>query len=241
MTDTTPIRVVIAEDHPIVAEGLSSLLDSYPDIEVIGWFPAVAEIVDAARQHQPAVAVLDFRLADGTGAQAASGIREVSPATSTVFLSADASDEALIAAVEAGASGYLIKSANSDDVADAVRRAAEGEMLIPADQLANLLRMRQRRSAQQHQRGQLRESLTARERDVLAAMSEGLDNRAVAEKLTISYDTARTHVRNILQKLGARSKLEAVVIASEQALLAPGGDDATALGEPGAQAGKGTP
>ncbi len=228
------IRVFLAEDHQIVAEGLVSLLETYPDIEVLGWVPSVAEAVQAAREWGPDVALLDFRLADGTGAQAAAGIREVSPRTALVFLSADATEESLIAAVEAGAAGYLIKSSGADDVALAVRRASEGEMLIPADQLAGLLVRSRKRSQEQRERGQLRESLTSRELEVLALMVEGSDNRALANQLGVSYATARTHVRNVLQKIGARSKLEAVVKASELGLLEVDSPDD---GEPGPAAG----
>jgi two-component system, NarL family, response regulator DevR len=228
------IRVLLAEDHRIVAEGLTSLLESYPDIEMLGWFPSVAETVEVARERTPDVAVLDFRLADGTGATAAAGIREVSPATALVFLSADASEESLIAAVEAGACGYLIKSAGADEVACAVRRAAEGEMLIPADQLAALL-VRSRELAQrQRDRGRLREAFTSRELEVLALMVDGLDNRALAAQLSVSYATARTHVRNVLQKLGARSKLEAVVKATESGLIEPASGEADAGNAQGA-------
>lgn len=219
MTSGERIRVLLAEDHRIVAEGLTALLESYPDIEMLGWYPTVAENVAMAQEQTPDVAVLDFRLADGTGADAAAGIRAVSPATALVFLSADASEESLIAAVETGACGYLIKSAGADEVADAVRRAAEGEMLIPADQLAALL-VRSRELAQrQRDRGLLRERFTARELEVLRLMVDGLDNRALAAQLSVSYATARTHVRNVLQKLNARSKLEAVVKATEAGVL----------------------
>jgi DNA-binding NarL/FixJ family response regulator len=213
------IRVLLAEDHRIVAEGLTALLESYPEMEVLGWFPTVAETVRVAEETEPDVAVLDFRLADGSGATAAAGIRDVSPATALVFLSADASEESLIAAVEAGACGYLIKSAAADEVARAVRRASEGEMLIPADQLASLLVRSRELAKRQRDRGRLRGSFTARELEVLELMAEGLDNRALADRLLISYATARTHVRNVLQKLEARSKLEAVVKATESGVL----------------------
>lgn len=219
MTSGEHIRVLLAEDHRIVAEGLTALLESYPDIEMLGWYPTVAENVAVAREQTPDVAVLDFRLADGTGADAAAGIRAASPATALVFLSADASEESLIAAVEAGACGYLIKSAGADEVAEAVRRAAEGEMLIPADQLAALLVRSRELAQQQRNRGLLRERFTARELEVLELMVDGLDNRALAAQLSVSYATARTHVRNVLQKLDARSKLEAVVKATESGVL----------------------
>lgn len=221
MTAGDRIRVLLAEDHRIVAEGLTALLESYPDIDMLGWYPTVAENVAVAQAQSPDVAVLDFRLADGTGADAATGIREVSPATALVFLSADASEESLIAAVEVGACGYLIKSASADEVANAVRRAADGEMLIPADQLASLLVRSRELAQQQRDRGLLRERFTARELEVLELMVDGMDNRALAARLSVSYATARTHVRNVLQKLHARSKLEAVVKATESGVLEP--------------------
>jgi two-component system response regulator DevR len=226
MTDGR-IRVLLAEDHRIVAEGLTALLESYPDMDVLGWVPTVAETVRIAEETAPDVAVLDFRLADGSGATAAAGIRDVSPTTALVFLSADASEESLIAAVEAGACGYLIKSAGGDEVARAVRRASEGEMLIPADQLASLLVRSRELAQQQRDRGRLRGSFTARELEVLELMAEGLDNRALADRLLISYATARTHVRNVLRKLEARSKLEAMVKATEWGVLEGPGEPET--------------
>ena len=208
-------KVLIVEDHRVVAEGLWALLAEYSDLTVVGWADSVAEVVPMAKELGPDVALVDFRLPDGTGADAAAAIRANDPSTAIVILSADASDSALLAAVEAGACGYLLKSASGDEIADAIRSAAEGETLIPASTLVEVLarhRETARSSAQQTER---LESLTPREQEILTLMSQGLDNRAVAERLSISYATVRTHVRKILEKLEVRSQLEAVAKAAD--------------------------
>lgn len=208
-------KVLIVEDHRVVAEGLWALLAEYSDLTVVGWADSVAEVVPMAKELGPDVALVDFRLPDGTGADAAAAIRANDPSTAIVILSADASDSALLAAVEAGACGYLLKSASGDEIASAIRSAAEGETLIPASTLVEVLarhRENARSSAQQTER---LESLTPREQEILTLMSQGLDNRAVAERLSISYATVRTHVRKILEKLEVRSQLEAVAKAAD--------------------------
>ncbi|MDX3228308.1 response regulator transcription factor [Streptomyces sp. ME19-01-6] len=208
-------KVLIVEDHRVVAEGLWALLAEYSDLTVVGWADSVAEVVPMAKELGPDVALVDFRLPDGTGADAAAAIRAQDPSTAIVILSADASDSALLAAVEAGACGYLLKSASGDEIGAAIRSAAEGETLIPASTLVEVLarhRETVRSSAQQTER---LESLTPREQEILTLMSQGLDNRAVAERLSISYATVRTHVRKILEKLEVRSQLEAVAKAAD--------------------------
>lgn len=209
------IKVLLVEDHRAVAEGLWALLDDYDDLTVVGWADSVAEAVPMTEQLSPHMALIDYRLPDGTGADAAAHIRAHDPAVAIVFLSADTSDAALLAAVEAGASGYLLKSAGGDDIAAAIRAAAAGETLIPARTLMEVL-ARNRESARVFASQMERlESLTSREQEILALMTQGLDNRAIAERLTISYATVRTHVRGILEKLQARSQLEAVAKAAD--------------------------
>jgi two-component system, NarL family, response regulator DevR len=209
------IKVLIVEDHRVVAEGLWALLAEYPGLTVVGWAESVAEVLPAAKELAPDVALIDFRLADGTGAEAAARIRGHAPATAIVFLSADTSDDALLAAVEAGACGYLLKSAGGDEIAGAIRSAAEGETLIPARTLVDVLARHRESTRVSAQQAERLESLTRREQEILALMSQGLDNRTVAERLSISYATVRTHVRSILEKLEVRSQLEAVAKASE--------------------------
>ncbi|NJC70494.1 response regulator transcription factor [Planosporangium thailandense] len=218
MTGARPYRVLIVEDHQVVAEGLAVLLGEYPGLEVVGVTGSVAEVRRLPDSGPVDVAVVDYWLPDGTGVDATLALRERWPEIAVVFLSADDSDESMLAALEAGASGYLVKSAGGADVAAAVRRAAEGEILVPARQLAGLLARRREQAQRQAERSRLLESLTPRERQILGLMAEGMDNRDIARQLGVSYTTVRSHVRHLLSKLSAHSKLEAVVKAAEWGL-----------------------
>jgi DNA-binding NarL/FixJ family response regulator len=212
--DPDTAHVLVVEDHPVVAEGLIALLDAHPHLHVLGWAPTVAQADHLARTHPVDVAIVDFRLPDGTGAQAATRIRHHRPDAAIVFLSADDSDQTMLAALEAGASGYLIKSAPGPHIVDAVRRAADGEMLIAAPKLAALLATRRNNATHDHNHNRQLETLTPREYEILQLMTQGKDNRDIANQLTIAYPTVRSHVRKILEKLHARSRLEAVVKAA---------------------------
>ena len=208
------VRVLVVEDHPVVAEGLMALLAGQPDLEVLAWASSVADAIVVARDQPVDVAIVDFRLPDGTGADAAVRVREHRPDAAVVFLSADDSDQAMLAAVEAGASGYLVKSAAGPQIVESVRRAADGEMLIPAPKLAGLLGRRRELAGQDAERSRQLASLTPRESEILRLMTQGLDNREIAGELNVAYPTVRSHVRKVLEKLGARSRLEAVVKAA---------------------------
>jgi DNA-binding NarL/FixJ family response regulator len=208
-----PIRVLIVEDHPIVAEGLQSLLGSYSDLAVIATAASVEGTIPAIADACPDVAVVDFHLPDGTGADAAERIRGQCSSTAIVFLTADDSDERLLEAIEAGASGYLLKSVPGAEIVQSIRDAAAGKTLIPAGAIATALAERAKIAREQSEHARLLDSLTPREGEILALMVDGADNRAVAQQLHISYATVRTHVRSILAKLDARSQLDAVTKA----------------------------
>ena len=209
------IRVLIVEDHPVVAEGLASLLEDYPDLAIVGCASSVAGVVGILEESLADVAVIDFHLPDGTGADAADHLRGRSPSTAIVFLSADDGDEPLLAAIEAGASGYLLKSATGKEIVHAIRSAAGGETLIAARTITGAL-ARERESARNHARQvELLDSLTQREQEILDLLIQGADNATVANRLSISYATVRTHVRSILAKLDVHTRLEAVAKATQ--------------------------
>ena len=210
-----PIRVLIVEDHLVVAEGLASLLGCYSDLAVVAIATSVAEVILATGTVCPDVAMVDFHLPDGTGADAAEQIRARCGETAIVFLSADDSDERLLEAIEAGASSYQLKSASGEQIIESIRAAAAGETVIPAGTIAAALAERRRITRERSMQEQLLASLTARETEILGLMIEGVDNRAMAKRLHISYATVRTHVRSILGKLGARSQLDAVAKATQ--------------------------
>ncbi len=206
------IRVLIVEDHPVMAEALSALLEREDDVEVVAMAANVRDALQLVTDASPDVILADFRLPDGTGADIAAAVRRRRPRPSVLLLSAVDTMAALLAAVEAGAKGYLLKSRTAPEVLDGIRRAARGEMLIPSSVLAELL-------AHRGEQAVLLGSLSAREREVLKLMAEGLDNSQVAERLGIRYGTVRSHVRNLISKLNAHSRMEAVVRAGELGLI----------------------
>lgn len=213
------ITVLLVDDHVLVAEGLAAMLSAAGDLRVVGTAANGSDAIKVAAEQRPDVIVMDAHLHGESGAEVAMRLRELQPQLPIVFLSADESEAVMIAAVRAGACAYLPKSRAAMDVADAVRRAADGEMMIPAAQLARLLARAHEMARDESERQRLLESLTPREREVLALMAEGFDNRAIAAELGIGFTTVRGHVQNILEKLDAHSKLEALACAARYGLL----------------------
>jgi DNA-binding NarL/FixJ family response regulator len=205
-------RVLIVEDHQVVAEGLAALINDQKDMRVVGKAGTVAEAIAQAAELKPDLVLVDFRLTDGTGADAAAAIRQMRPETKLIFLTREDSDAARFAALEAGASGFIHKSRAAQDVVDAIRMVADGGNLFTPRGIAQLLSSRREVEAQL-------ERLTAREKEVLRLMAEGIASRDIASKLGISYTTVRTHIRSLGSKLGVHSKLEAIVKARELALV----------------------
>jgi DNA-binding NarL/FixJ family response regulator len=210
---------MIVEDHTMVAESLERSLKAEPRITVVARAESVAEAVAAVDAAAPDVVLMDYLLPDGTGVEAAEAIRSMAPAATIVFVSGEGGDEAMMSAIEVGASGYLLKTQAVGELTDAVLRAAAGEMLIPARELARLLVARQRLSRSESERLQLAGRLTEREAEILKLMAGGWDNSAVAEHLHLELTTVRWHVQNILEKLGVHSKLAAVARAAEYGLI----------------------
>jgi DNA-binding NarL/FixJ family response regulator len=208
------VKVLIVEDHKVVADGLQSLLSQEPDLEVLGVVSTVQEAARIPRELRPDVLLVDFRLPDGNGAEAVAAIRKVVPKVRVLFLSAVDSPAALLAAIQAGARGYLLKANAATEVVSAVRRVAAGEMLISAIALAELI-------AEKGEQSHLLDTLTQRERQVLRLMAQGLDNHTLAKQLGIEYGTVRSHVRNLIAKLEVHNKMQAIVRAAQLGLLEP--------------------
>jgi DNA-binding NarL/FixJ family response regulator len=207
-----PIRVVIVENHQLVSDSLSQLLDSQPDMRVVARAGSVEEAAAISRTLPPDVVVMDYHLPDGTGRDATVAMREVFPQARFIFLSRDDSDVAQLAAVEAGASAFVHKSSPGSEVIATIRKVAQGISLMSPAMVARLV-------TSGRDRDHIRESLSARELEVLQLMADGLAARQIAQRLGISYSTVRTHVRSINSKLGAHSMVNAVVTARDLELV----------------------
>lgn len=205
-------KVLIVEDHQVVAEGLAALIGDQKDMMVVGRAGSVADSVSQAAELMPDVILMDFRLTDGTGADAGSAIRDARPDAKVIFLTREDTDAARFAALEAGASGFIHKSRAAQEVVDAIRLVAGGGTLFTPRTISSLLNKRREVETQL-------ERLTPREKEVLRLMAEGIASRDIADKLGISYTTVRTHIRSLGSKLGVHSKLEAIVKARELALI----------------------
>jgi DNA-binding NarL/FixJ family response regulator len=208
-----PIRVLVVDDHEVLSASLAHVLDDEPDLVSVG----VAGSLERARAMIPTTApdvvLLDHRLPDGDGVSAITELRGLRPGMKVVVLTASAADHVLVAAIEAGASGFVSKSRSLAELTKAVRAAAAGEAVISPELLARLL-------PRLHRSGRPRATdLTEREREVLGLLADGLSNAAIAEQLVVSVHTVRNHIANLSAKLGAHSKLEALSIAVREGLL----------------------
>ena len=212
MSAASRTRVLIVEDHQVVADGLSALINDQEDMTVVGTAGSVSDSISRATELMPDIVLMDFRLGDGTGADAGTAIRQVRPETKLIFLTREDSDTARFAALEAGASAFIHKSRAAQEVVEAIRTVAGGGSLFTPRSIATLLNKRREAESQL-------ERLTRREKEVLRLMAEGTSSRDIAAKLGISYTTVRTHIRSLGSKLGVHSKLEAIVKARELALV----------------------
>jgi DNA-binding NarL/FixJ family response regulator len=213
----TPIRVLLVDDHQLLVDALAGLLRREVDIDVIGVARSVAEAERAALEPLD-VALMDYRLPDGTGAMATRKIKARWPGAKVIILTAVDDDETMLDAIMGGADGYLTKDRASDEVVDAVRAAHAGEILLPTSVVYEIVqRVQAARGAAGSRRSP--EQLTPREMEVLAALARGLSSSDICGELLITPNTLRTHVQNIMSKLHVHSKLEAVAVALRQNLL----------------------
>ena len=211
--DARPIRVLVVDDHEVLTASLALVLDDQPGMTTVGVAGTLAKARALLATSAPDVVLLDHRLPDGDGVEAIPELRAIRPSIGVVVLTASAADHVLVAAIEAGAAGFVSKTRGLGEVTAAVRAAAAGESVISPEMLARLLPRLQRGGRSGGT------DLTEREREVLGLLADGLSNAAIADRLTVSVHTVRNHVANLSAKLGAHSKLEALSIAVRDGLL----------------------
>jgi DNA-binding NarL/FixJ family response regulator len=204
------IRILLVDDHPVVRHGLRGMLDAEPDLTVVGEASSGTAGVAAARELTPDIVLMDLRMPDGDGVQATGQILEVLPAAKVVVLTTYETDRDILRAIEAGASGYLLKDASPAELADAVRAAARGETVLAPSVASTLVRQ---------VRAPAPPALSAREVQVLRLVAQGRTNAEIGKELFISEATVKTHLLRVFNKLDVADRTAAVTTAMSHGLL----------------------
>jgi DNA-binding NarL/FixJ family response regulator len=220
---TEPIRTMIVDDHALFRRGLEMVLDSEPDIELVGEASDGAEAVEKAGETLPDVVLMDIRMPRSSGIEACRALKEVVPSAKIVMLTISDEEADLFEAIRAGASGYLLKDIPLDEVADTVRAVDGGQSLINPSMAGKLLTefatLARREAVSEPPQQVPAPKLTDREMQVLKLIARGMNNRDIAKELFISENTVKNHVRNILEKLQIHSRMEAVMVAVREKLI----------------------
>jgi len=203
----TPIKVLAVDDHPLMREGITAVLGNQPDVSVVGEASNGYEAVERCRALTPDIILMDLQMPGMSGIDAIAMIRAEFPATHIIVLTAHGSDSQILGALNAVAVGYLLKDALRKELVDTIRRVHAGHRGVsPA-------------VAQKLVESQLAEALTERELEILMSVAAGNSNKIVADKLSISEETVKSHMRSILSKLGANDRTHAVTIAIKRGLI----------------------
>lgn len=210
-----PIRILVADDHPVVRDGLVAILGTQPDFEVVGEASTGPDAVAGVGSLSPDVLLLDLEMPEMDGVAVLKHLRQAGSATRVVVFTAFDTDERILDAVQAGAQGYLLKGAPREELFNAVRVVYAGGSLLQPIVASKLLRQ----VSQERHDEDMVEALTSRELEVLRLMAQGQQNKEIAADLVISERTVKFHVSSILGKLGAGNRTEAVRIAAQQGLI----------------------
>jgi DNA-binding NarL/FixJ family response regulator len=204
------IRVLLADDHGVVRDGLSRLLGSVPDIEVVAAAADGDQAVELAREHHPDVVLMDLRMPGMDGSEATRRLLESDPAMHVVILTSFSERDEILGALDAGAIGYLLKDAEPDELIRGVRAAAQGDS--PLDPKAARTLIGSRATTQSH-------PLTDREQEVLQLVARGLPNKLIARELGISEKTVKAHLTTVFQRIGVTDRVQAAMWARDHKLV----------------------
>ena len=212
-------RILLVEDHASFRQTLAYLFDQQPDFRVVAQAGTLVEARRAMEGSEADLGVIDLSLPDGEGTGLIAELRDANADFAALVLTASLDRANHARAVEAGAAGVLHKSADVDVILDATRRLGEGETLFSQEELVELLRLAGQNREEELEARVSIEQITPREREVLRSLAEGLSNKEIAAKLHMSVDTERTHMMNILNKLGVHSRIQALLFAARHGLV----------------------
>jgi len=221
MTGHETISVLVADDQSVVREGLVTILNLLPEIEVVGAAADGEEAVERAARLKPDVVLMDLRMPRCDGVEATARLRERSPETKVLVLTTYADDRSLLAALRAGARGYLTKDAGSDEVQEAIRAIARGEAVIHPALQHHLVDAVAAGTVEPDQKPELPDGLTPREAEVLSLVAEGLSNAEIAARLVVTEATVKSHINHLFTKTGVRDRAQAVTYAYRTGLTSP--------------------
>ncbi len=210
------IRILIADDHPVVQDGLVAVLNTQPDFEIVGLAATGIEVLQKVEDHHPDIVLLDLEMPDMDGLQVLERLRSEHPQVRSIVFTAFDTDERIVGAVKAGAKGYLLKGVPSQDLFEAIRTVSAGGSLLQPVVASKLIDHVSGANVNQDER---LASLTDREMDVMELLAQGMTNKEIAVELVISERTVKFHVSSIFNKLGAGNRTEAVTIAARQGLV----------------------
>jgi NarL family two-component system response regulator LiaR len=218
LTGAGPLRVLVADGHSLFREAVRTVLESEEKLEVVAEAREGLQAVAEAARVRPDVVILDAALPNCDGIKATALIKKRLPDCKVLVLSGEADETTLVAAIEAGADGYLTKESPLAELIDAAQVVGRGETLIPRHMLGPLLSRLILRRREKDEALRRLSHLTRREREVLALLADGADNDIIAQKLVISPQTARTHIQSVLGKLGVHSRLEAAAFVIQSGI-----------------------
>jgi DNA-binding NarL/FixJ family response regulator len=211
------IRILIADDHPVIREGLSAMLSRQPDFMILGEAENGKDAVKKARQLRPDIVLMDLRMPEMDGVEAMKRIRQDNPKTKFIILTTYKDGDYIFKGIEAGARAYLLKDAKREDVYNAIRIVHEGGSILQPEITAKVLD----RFSEISQQIQEPEVLSARELEILRLIAKGTSNKEIASNLGLYESTVKTHVHNIFHRLGVNDRAEAVAQAIKRGLISP--------------------